>query len=47
MIEETKQATEQATDDLAELQFTPIPADEAAELKDRLYLLGVRPEAVR
>jgi hypothetical protein len=31
-------------DDLAELQFSPIAPEEAAELDDRVYLLGVRRE---
>jgi exoribonuclease II len=38
---------QQAAQDLTELEFTPIPADEATEMDDRIYLLGVRIEAVR
>jgi hypothetical protein len=40
-------AARQASEDLVELQFTPIPAEEASEMDDRVYLLGVRCEAVR
>ncbi len=32
--------------DLAELEFSPIAPEDAAELDDRVYLLGVRPEFV-
>ncbi|MET9352674.1 hypothetical protein ABZY14_06570 [Streptomyces sp. NPDC006617] len=32
--------------DLAELEFSPISPEEAADLDDRVYLLGVRPEFV-
>lgn len=40
-------AAEQAAQDLAELQFTPIPIDEASEIDDRPYVIGVRSEGVR
>ncbi|HXP21282.1 MAG TPA: hypothetical protein VN840_16690 [Streptosporangiaceae bacterium] len=29
-------------DDLTELEFTPLPPEEASELEDRVYLLGAR-----
>ncbi|MEU1535539.1 MULTISPECIES: hypothetical protein [Streptomyces] len=32
--------------DLAELEFSPIAPEDAADLDDRVYLLGVRPEFV-
>ncbi|WP_329012202.1 hypothetical protein [Streptomyces sp. NBC_00690] len=32
--------------DLAELEFSPIAPEDAVELDDRVYLLGVRPEFV-
>jgi hypothetical protein len=35
---------QEAADDLAELQFSPVAPEEAAELDDRVYLLGVRRE---
>jgi len=35
---------QEAADDLAELQFSPLAPEEAAELDDRVYLLGVRRE---
>lgn len=38
----TDEATACATDDLTELEFTPLPPQEAAELEDRVYLLGAR-----
>jgi len=31
-----------ADDDLMELEFTPLPPQEAVELEDRVYLLGAR-----
>jgi hypothetical protein len=31
-----------AIDDLTELEFTPLPPEEASELEDRVYLLGAR-----
>jgi hypothetical protein len=31
-----------AVDDLTELEFTPLPPEEASELEDRVYLLGAR-----
>jgi hypothetical protein len=34
----------EAADDLAELEFAPLTPDEAAEVDDRVYLLGVRRE---
>lgn len=34
--------TGSADDDLMELEFTPLPPQEAAELEDRVYLLGAR-----
>lgn len=40
-------AVRQASEDLTELQFTPIPAEEVSEMDDRVYLLGIRCEAVR
>ncbi len=42
----TSEATEaqEAAEDLAELQFSPLAPEEAAELDDRVYLLGVRRE---
>lgn len=40
-------AVDQTAEDLTELQFTPIPAADASETGDRLYLLGVRSELVR
>lgn len=41
----TDQTTSQeAAEDLAELTFAPLPPEEAAELDDRVYLLGVRRE---
>ncbi|MBL1101024.1 hypothetical protein [Streptomyces coffeae] len=33
--------------DLAELEFSPIIPEDAADLDDRVYLLGVRPEFVK
>jgi hypothetical protein len=42
-VAETKEAQE-AAEDLAELQFSPLAPEEAAELDDRVYLLGVRRE---
>jgi hypothetical protein len=41
---ETADLAQEAADDLAELQFSPLAPDEAAELDDRVYLLGVRRE---
>jgi exoribonuclease R len=32
--------------DLAELEFSPISPEDADDLDDRVYLLGVRPEFV-
>ncbi|MFD3920830.1 hypothetical protein [Streptomyces sp. NPDC058595] len=32
--------------DLAELEFSPITPEDAADLDDRVYLLGVRAEFV-
>jgi hypothetical protein len=37
----------EATHDLAELEFSPVDPDEAAALDDRVYLLGVRAEFIR
>jgi hypothetical protein len=37
-------SSQEVADDLAELQFAPLPPEEAAELDDRVYLLGVRRE---
>lgn len=34
-------------DDLAELQFSPVTPEEAAEIDDRVYLLGTSPEHVK
>jgi hypothetical protein len=31
-----------AADDLMELEFTPLPPEEASALEDRVYLLGAR-----
>jgi hypothetical protein len=31
-----------AADDLTELEFTPLPPEEASALEDRVYLLGAR-----
>lgn len=36
----------EALDDLAELEFSPVPPEEAEELDDRVYLLGIRAEFV-
>jgi hypothetical protein len=33
--------------DLAELEFSPISSEEADDLDDRVYLLGIRAEAVK
>jgi hypothetical protein len=37
-------AHSEAADDLAELEFSPLTPEEAAEVDDRVYLLGVRRE---
>ncbi|MFC4857311.1 hypothetical protein [Actinophytocola glycyrrhizae] len=34
-------ARREAAEDLAELEFTPLTPEEAAEVDDRVYLLGV------
>lgn len=39
-----KSAHSEAADDLAELEFTPLTPEEAADVDDRVYLLGVRRE---
>ncbi|MFJ2130378.1 hypothetical protein ACIOMQ_05585 [Streptomyces sp. NPDC087845] len=37
-------ARSEAAEDLAELEFSPLTPEEAAEVDDRVYLLGVRRE---
>jgi hypothetical protein len=37
-------AHSEAAEDLAELEFTPLTPEEAADVDDRVYLLGVRRE---
>lgn len=41
--EATETVTETVVDqDLMELEFTPLPPEEAADLEDRVYLLGAK-----
>jgi hypothetical protein len=42
--EKTEDLSKEAADDLAELEFSPLAPEEADEIDNRIYLLGVRRE---
>jgi len=46
-MNESTTTQRQAADDLEQLEFTPVSAEDAADLDDRVYLFGVRAEGVR